>query len=290
MIDRRQALGLMAVGLFARPARAQDQQDIIGDLIGTNGGPAAVVELFTSQGCSSCPPADLLQGVLADDPRFVALTYPVDYWDYLGWKDTLARPENTERQKAYARVRGDRSVYTPQMIINGRAEIVGSRASALQRAVNQGLDMGQAPNLPVSLAADDEVVTVDVGSGAPRKTTVYLVTFLKQDTVKIGRGENAGRTVTYRNVVKYMRPVGMWTGESMHFVLPRREIMPDEGVGCAVIVQEEAPNGPGPILGAAMLTRLGSSAPDPQQFPRDPALDPLSPEFIPPQGMTTGIY
>ena len=99
--------------------------------------PRAVVELFTSQGCSSCPAADQLLGKLADDPSIVALSVPIDYWDYLGWKDTLADPRHTARQKAYSKVRGDREVYTPQVVVNGGLHALGSDKSAIERAITR---------------------------------------------------------------------------------------------------------------------------------------------------------
>src|SRR6516225_4634971 len=114
------ALGICALVAIIRPAHAD---------------PRAVVELFTSQGCSSCPPADKVMGELAKDPSVIAMSMPIDYWDYLGWKDTLADARFSARQKAYSRVRGDREVYTPQVIVNGSAHVVGSDRAAIENAI-----------------------------------------------------------------------------------------------------------------------------------------------------------
>ncbi len=99
--------------------------------------PRALLELFTSQGCSSCPPADKLLGDFANDPSLVALSVPIDYWDYLGWKDTLASPADTARQRAYAHMRGDRQVYTPQIVVNGGVHVLGSDRAAVERVITQ---------------------------------------------------------------------------------------------------------------------------------------------------------
>src|SRR3954452_23416283 len=112
-------IGVCAIVAVIRPAHAD---------------PRAVVELFTSQGCSSCPPADKILGELAKDPSVIALSMPVDYWDYLGWKDTLADSRYSARQKAYSHMRGDRDVYTPQVIVNGAAEVNGSDLSGIENA------------------------------------------------------------------------------------------------------------------------------------------------------------
>src|SRR6266850_1279228 len=111
----------------------------------------AVIELFTSQGCSSCPPADKLMGELAADPAFVPISLPIDYWDYLGWKDTLADPHNTARQKAYAKVRGDREVYTPQVVVNGSLHVLGSDKAAIEHAIAQSRQNAAILSLPVTI-------------------------------------------------------------------------------------------------------------------------------------------
>jgi hypothetical protein len=219
-------------------------------------GPKAVVELFTSQGCSSCPPADALLAELAEREDVIALSLHVDYWDYLGWKDTFGQAENTARQYAYAKVRDDGRVYTPQMVLNGTGDHVGSN----REAVEEALGSASLP-LQVSMRRNGEAIEIVVAGGAegaptPAKTTVRLVVFSPVASVTIERGENAGRVATYRNVVRSMRPIGMWKGERLEISLPADEVLQGEAdgdYGCAVLVQEERPEGPGRILGAARL-------------------------------------
>ncbi|MEJ1159832.1 DUF1223 domain-containing protein [Prosthecomicrobium sp. N25] len=218
--------------------------------------PRGVVELFTSQGCSSCPPADALMNRLAQDRSLVALTFPVDYWDYLGWKDTLARPEFSQRQRGYAGSRGDRAIYTPQMVVNGREHVVGSDQAAIDRSVSGQRD--RFGGLPVETAIEvkGDVVTARVGEArnpADSKATLWLVVFDRNNTVPIGRGENRGRQVTYSNVVRQVQPIGMWKGKPLSVELPKHDLMPNDNTGMAVLLQVDADGKPGAILGAALL-------------------------------------
>src|SRR5262245_44156508 len=128
--------------------------------------PRAVIELFTSQGCSSCPAADKLLGELAADPSLVPISVPIDYWDYLGWKDTLADPRNTARQKAYAHVRGDGQVYTPQVVVNGSLHALGSDKTAIERAIEKSRKNGAMSSPPVTLAMTDGRVNVSIADTA----------------------------------------------------------------------------------------------------------------------------
>jgi hypothetical protein len=213
--------------------------------------PKAVVELFTSQGCSSCPPADRFVAELSRRDDVVAVTLPVDYWDYLGWKDTLGRHEHTKRQYAYAEAHGNGKVFTPQIVVNGRESFVGGNREAVEAAI-------RAAELPldIDIARNGEAIDITVEAmptPAPRTTTVRLVTYDQAEDVTIERGENRGRTITYSNVVREMRPIGMWKGERLKISLPLAEIMTDEVDGCAVIVQEDGTGAPGAILGAAKL-------------------------------------
>jgi hypothetical protein len=215
--------------------------------------PRAVVELFTSQGCSSCPPADALFEKLGQDPSLVTLSFPVDYWDYLGWKDTFAKPDYSARQRDYAAARGDRAVYTPQAVINGREHIVGSDGEGIAEAVNADSAHGA---LPVSLKIEMQGDALVARIGAARdlretKATVWLVKFSRIETVNIGRGENTGHSVTYSHVVKEMQPIGMWKGEEKTLELPRRPLTGSSNCGYALLLQTSIDGKPGPILGAA---------------------------------------
>lgn len=214
-------------------------------------GETAVLELFTSQGCSSCPPADKLLQAVASQPGVVALSFPVDYWDYLGWKDTLASPAFSNRQRAYADRRGDRSVYTPQIVVNGGEHVVGSDVRSLAASLNR------IKPLPcdVELKPNGDVVDINVEGTLPegmRNATVFFLFVDDHETVNIGRGENTGRSVTYTNVVRDMRAVGMWNGGSAKFSLPVSELSRFKANKYAAIVQPIANGRPGPILGAAI--------------------------------------
>ncbi len=218
-----------------------------------------VVELFTSQGCSSCPPADKLLAKYADRKDVLALSYNVDYWDYLGWKDTLASPDNSERQRNYAQARGDGQVYTPQAVIDGRTHAVGSDPAAIDAALAKYPD-----GLPVhlSLSSTGDAVTVNIDAAAENQmphATLWLVMYDKSVSVPIDRGENSGRTITYTNVVRKLRPIAMWKGEAMSVDLPKSEIKHADVSRCAVLLQAETKDGlPGPILGAATIDMTGT--------------------------------
>ena len=216
-------------------------------------GPQAVVELFTSQGCSSCKAADLYLEELVKRPDIVALSYHVDYWDYLGWRDTFAQPENTARQRDYAEVLGTRRIYTPQVVVNGMVDAVGSDRPTIESAIAQS-----ALRVPVTLRRQSGTLEIEVGARplpGSRPTTIRLILFATEAEVEIARGENAGSTISYYNVVRAVRPIGMWDGATVRITLPENELMGDGIDGCAVIVQEDLGAGPGAILGAAQLGR-----------------------------------
>ena len=215
--------------------------------------PRALLELFTSQGCSSCPPADKLLGELASDPSIVALSVPIDYWDYLGWKDTLASAGHSARQRAYSRVRGDRQVYTPQVVVNGTTHVLGSDRAAIERMIAQNDQKPDVMSLPVLLALGGSSlsVTVKAKDGEHAAGEVWLCPLSRAIAVAIGRGENHGRTVTYHNVVRRWVKLGDWTGTDSTWNVPMSEIKTDEIDAAAVMVQEGTRDKPGPILGAA---------------------------------------
>ncbi len=213
----------------------------------------SVLELFTSQGCSSCPPADALLAGIARKPDIVAVSFPVDYWDYIGWKDTLASPAFAARQKAYAAAHGDGHVYTPQAVIDGVSGVVGSDSGEIQEAISAGKGRDGALSLSMRLShsAGSLLIEVPEGEGGPAGVLVLRVTRTK--TVHIGRGENAGRSVTYTNVVRAIEKVGEWTGSNATFQTPDAR---GEDEGFVVLVQKGTLEKPGAILGAAKSAGL----------------------------------
>jgi hypothetical protein len=217
------------------------------------GEPRALLELFTSQGCSSCPPADKLLGEFSADPSVVALSVPIDYWDYLGWKDTLANPAHSARQRAYAHLRGDRQVYTPQVVINGAAHALGSDHAAIERAIAQTDQKPGVMSLPVMVSMGGSGLNVQVDTAKTDHATgeVWLCPLMKSVPVAIERGENHGRTITYHNVVRNWVKLGDWIGTKMNWNVPISEIESNDADAAAVMVQEGTHDKPGIILGAA---------------------------------------
>jgi hypothetical protein len=269
-----------------------------------------VVELFTSQGCSSCPPADQILTRLAQRRGVLAMTLPVNYWDMLGWKDTLASEATTNRQKAYAATMGHGGVYTPQMIVDGTSDLVGNKDVAIEAAIEKHeaeieasqarleafTDAREAANeareealeeayqaraqlvaereepasareqvkavrktmkgslaIPVSISESPSAMHIAVGDGDRNDTasTIWLFHLRDSVTVNIGAGENGGRTMTYRNVVGDLRPVGQWNGDAVAVDIPRSNLngLPHDAV--AVIVQQ---GGYGRIVGATYVS------------------------------------
>ena len=213
--------------------------------------PKAVVELFTSQGCSSCPPADALLGELAQRTDVIALTLPVDYWDYLGWKDTYANPAFSERQRAYAAKRGDGEVYTPQLVVNGVAHVVGSQRGPVEGAIeatNAAIAAGEAA-IEATPDGDELVVKVSAVAGS-KGATLWLCNVLKSGPVKIQRGENSGLEATYTNVVRGMKAVGSWDGSEKSFRIPAADLKSDDSDEFALLLQDDAL---GPMLGGVLI-------------------------------------
>lgn len=211
----------------------------------------SVLELFTSQGCSSCPPADALMGEFSKQPALIALTYAVDYWDYLGWKDTLAKPAHARRQRAYAISRADRNVYTPQIIINGLAHAVGSRKQQINSRIKSTRKTLAGIHVPVQVTETGDKLTVTLGQApdalADKKATLWLVLYQSTVQVRIGRGENRGNKVTYHNVVREMTPAGMWSGKLKTIDLPKSGLIQSGYDGYALLLQQKKG---GAILGA----------------------------------------
>ena len=218
--------------------------------------PLGVVELFTSQGCSSCPPADALFADLVARRDVVALAYHVDYWDYLGWKDTLGTRKSTERQYAYMRAFRTRSVYTPQAVINGRAHVNGASRTEVDNALTGMEKAAQGMRVPIKVTHAGDGVVIDAGDAgaSPASAHVVVVYFSPPQTITIGKGENKGRSQTYWNAVSDVQTAGVWHGKAQRYELPMSE-MAGKG-GCAVLLQAVGKDGlPGPILGAAMIRK-----------------------------------
>ncbi len=206
-----------------------------------------LVELFTSQGCSSCPPADAIFAELASQPGVIALSLHVDYWDYLGWKDSFGHAAFTERQQSYAKAARERSVYTPQMIVQGADRVVGADEAHVVALV--AAHQGRPARVTMALESDGATLRValeplDPGGVGP--VDVFVVRYSPEETVEIAEGENAGHTITYTNVVTEWRAVGRWDGQT-----PAVLSVPVPGSDpVAVIAQAERF---GPVLSAAML-------------------------------------
>lgn len=203
--------------------------------------PALVVELYQSQGCSSCPPAIANVNAIADRPDVLALTFAVTYWDRLGWKDTFGDPAFTDRQRRYAVAAGRPGVFTPQVIVNGRTSIVGGRRAELDAALAATPRLAGGP----AITANGSDVTIAAGNRPERPATVWLVRYDPRTLrVAIGRGENGGRRIDHRNVVRQLIRLGGWNGSATRFNAGRTV---PKGLAGAILVQDGAN---GPILAA----------------------------------------
>jgi hypothetical protein len=233
------ALGVCALIAVIRPAHAD---------------PRAVLELFTSQGCSSCPPADKVIGELAKDPSVIALSMPIDYWDYLGWKDTLADARFSARQRAYSRMRGDREVYTPQVVVNGSAHVIGSDRAGIESAIFDTGKTAGVMSVPVTMSQSGDELTVSVAesrSPVSLHGEVWICAISRAIPISIGRGENRGRELTYYNVVRNLLKVGDWNGASGSWTVPLEDINREGVDGAVAYVQNGSRDKPGVMLGAA---------------------------------------
>lgn len=244
------AAALLLAPVLIAPARGDDKAPAAASK------PLAVVELFTSQGCSSCPPADKLLEKFAGRDDVIALTFNVDYWDYLGWKDTLANPAYGARQRDYAKARGDGQVYTPQAVVNGLLHVVGSQEASLERAIGLSKSKLEGQHVPIGVTVEGDALIINVGAAPSdakvKPATIWLALIKKSEMVKIERGENRGKSITYFNVVRNLTPVGRWTGEKMTIRLPKYHLKKDGADGCAALLQQDTA---GPILAAAALNR-----------------------------------
>lgn len=216
----------------------------------------AVIELFTSQGCSSCPPADALLKTLSERKDIIALTLPVDYWDYIGWKDTLASSRNTERQRAYADAFGSGPIYTPQVVVNGAAQALGSDANEIRAAIDATYMATASRRVPVNFWNYGNNVIIETGAAPPgsevKDATIWMAVVEKSVSVSVKSGENAGKTLTYTNVVHELTPIGLWNGRPSTIRLAMASVMRPEIEALIVLIQEA---NAGPIIGAARLER-----------------------------------
>jgi hypothetical protein len=246
-IDRRNALRLAAGASLLPFAGAQPALAAPGR--------AVVVELFTSQGCSSCPEADAYFADLAQRGDVIALSYHVDYWDYLGWRDTLASADFARRQQDYAARRGDGRVYTPQVVIDGTLAEVGSRRSAVEALIAQQSARVSAEAVRMSVSASPHMLAIALGPEvAPRKASVWIAAVEPRVAVTITRGENAGREMVYHNVVRRLVPAGKWDGASATIELPRSTVLAPSASAFAVLLQADDT---GEILAARWQQNLG---------------------------------
>ena len=217
------------------------------------GEPRALIELFTGQGCSSCPPADKLLGDLAADPSVVALSLPIDYWDYLGWKDTLAIPGHSSRQRAYARVRGDREVYTPQIVVNGATHVLGSDKAAVERAIAQTDRNAAVMSVPILISVGGGTLNVHIVAAKEHASgEVWLCPVSRAIPVEVERGENRGHTITYHDVVRSWLKLGDFAGDDETFSVSVPQILREGIDAAAIVVQQGTKEKPGIVLGAAM--------------------------------------
>jgi len=202
-----------------------------------------VIELYTSEGCSSCPPAEAYIGSLSARSDVLALSFHVNYWDELGWHDRFSLPQSVERQNVYARKLGRSSVYTPQLVVDGRDDQVGSDGQALARALSQNRDA-----VPIKISVREAEVLVEIGASAnARPGDVVLIPYLRHAVSAIGRGENAGRTLEEFNIVRAIRALGPWKGEAQSFHIASSSLPPDV-TDVAILVQA---SGQARIMGAA---------------------------------------
>ena len=249
------ALIALATGLAGFAGLAQAQSADAPTSAGASVTPKAVVELYTSQGCSSCPAADALLNRLAERDDIIAVSLAVDYWDYLGWKDTLAQSKFSERQKAFAKAIGDGMVYTPQVVVNGSVHALGSDKSAIEQAILKTRKNGAMSLPPVTLTLVDGKLNVTVPDVAGGETggEVWLFGLVKAATIVIGRGENKGRTVTYHNVVRRWIKLGDWSGKANAWSVPVQKLKGDSGIDeAAVLVQGGTAEKPKAILGGTL--------------------------------------
>jgi hypothetical protein len=233
------ALAAGLLGAAALPAAAASKTPV-------------VVELFTSEGCSSCPPADAYLGELTKKPDIVALAYHVDYWDYIGWKDPYALREATERQRRYTAALGSRFLYTPEMVVDGGQDATGSDRDAVGELIRAQEKSADKLALSVSERSDDKYTVGIPASSLHGAATVWMAVFDREHSTPVARGENEGRTLKEFNIVRELRKIGRYEGKEMQ--IPVEMALTRES-GCAILVQADfmPGDGQGAILGAALV-------------------------------------
>jgi hypothetical protein len=204
-----------------------------------------VVELFTSQGCSSCPPADALLGELARKPNVIALAYHVDYWDELGWKDSFSIPEAAQRQRGYVRRLSKSGAFTPQAVVSGDTSLIGSNRAEMKQAIAADRDA-----LAIKLSMAGANVSIHLLEPWNEPMDVYAVSYLDKATTKVGRGENARRSLEEFNIVRSFKHLGKWNGKPQKMSVPLASL-PSDATSVAVLLQRP---GQGAIAGAAALS------------------------------------
>jgi hypothetical protein len=217
---------------FAMPVTAQDNP--------------VVVELYTSQGCSSCPPADKILHELAKREDVIALALHVDYWDYIGWKDPFGSPEHAKRQRAYARVGQRRTIYTPEMVVQGQTDIVGARRLKISEAIAKHAKMAPKVDLTISRDGKELAISAETLAAVDGPMRVHMLRYSPMESTMIKRGENRGKTLQYANVVQNWTVLGDWDGSSP---LQLNAAMDGDLPGVVIIQGQDA----GPILAAARV-------------------------------------
>ncbi len=204
-----------------------------------------VIELYQSQGCSSCPPANMALNNITNDPNVIALNFSVTYWDRLGWKDIFGDQKYTDRQVAYARTLRERNVYTPQIVINGTRAIVGNRPGELQQAVKNSRKIYGGP----SISGKSDIVNISKANNKQFNTKVWLVRYdPRTQNIAIKSGENSGRTLPHKNIVRELHDMGYWTGKAKSIALPKAKNSRWKSV---ILVQNM---GTGKILSASRIS------------------------------------
>lgn len=205
-----------------------------------------VVELFTSQGCSSCPPADAIMAELANRDDVIALALHVDYWDYIGWKDAFGAPAHASRQRAYAAMAGRKSIYTPEMIIDGQTDVVGAKPMIVSQAIAEHKETPATVDLKIEREGDQLLISAKPIGATTGPFTIHQLRYTPRATTKIKRGENAGHTFDYHNIVEGWTVVGRWDG-----IAPYEVSVPVTGELPVVVLVQQSDTGP--IAAAARI-------------------------------------